>query len=132
MCALAMSVVAGGCFEIVKYGAQHSLGARFGPCQPLKDSVERAIGKPRWRLFGDEEGNDAQLFTHEWGYPIAKDSARAPIAADSAADVPDSVKVVAFHWGYGVNGCDVRERRVQALKQPYAPWNADRYAPRLP
>ena len=130
--ALALIPLLAGCFEIVKYSAQHSLGARFGPCQRLKDSVERAEGKPYRRMFGDEEGGGVQLFTHEWGYRLPKDSSLMTVGADTATAVPDSVKVIAFHWGYGVNGCDVRERRVRALKHPSMPWEDAKDAPRLP
>src|SRR5918992_767481 len=103
------------CMQVVGYGVQHTVGARLGPCQASKDSVEQARGKPYRRHVADEEdvATRAQVFWHEWAYRDATGevSARA-----------DSVTVVGFRWGEGVSGCDVRERRAQTPGPNGRPW----------
>lgn len=121
-----------GCFEIGKYALQHTLGARLGPCQPKKDSVQAALGKPYRRLVADDEDVSAetQIFWHEWAYRIPRDSAGAAITSDPPAAIPDSVKVIGFRWGDGVWGCQVRERRVRMLDHPSDPWEGAGDVPR--
>ena len=67
---LAFLVVAiTGCFEIVRYAAQHSIGARLSPCQPRKDSVQAVMGKPYRRHFSDDENvsEKTQIFWRRLG-----------------------------------------------------------------
>ena len=115
--ALAAFVVAASaaCLQIAGYGAQHTLGARLGPCQASKDSVEGARGKPHRRHVADEEdvATRAQVFWHEWAYRDA--------SAEQGSR-PDSVTVVGFRWGDGVSGCDVRERRARVPGPNGRPW----------
>ena len=101
--------------QVAGYGAQHTIGARLGPCQASKDSVEEARGKPNRRHVADEEdvATRSQVFWHEWAYRDA---------AGERAPLPDSVTVVGFRWGEGVDGCDVRERRAQAPGPNGRPW----------
>lgn len=114
-----------GCFEIGKYVVQHSLGARLSSCQASKDSVQAVRGKPYWRYFSDTEdvSEGTQLFRHEWAYRIQR---------DSAGVIPDSVVVVGFRWGDGLDRCDVQERRAKALSHPSVPWEGAGDVPRLP
>jgi hypothetical protein len=124
-CALAVAVTTvSGCFEIVKFGVQHSIGARLGPCQSSKDSVQSVLGKPYRRMFSDAEltSPNTQIFFHEWGYLLPKESSATPSRSDSAAALPDSVRVIGFRWGYGVRGCDVRDRRAKKMNHPSLPW----------
>lgn len=132
--AVALTSVLTGCFEIGKFAAQHTLGARFGPCQSAKDSAEAALGKPYRRYFSDDEdvSEGVQVFWHEWVYAIPRDSITAVAAPDSAVAVPDSVRVVGFLWGHGVNGCSVRERRVLKGTHPSVPWQNAGDVPRVP
>lgn len=103
------------CMQVIGYGTQHTLGARLGPCQPSKDSVEQARGKPYRRHVADEEdvATRAQVFWHEWAYRDGVEEQRSR---------SDSVTVVGFRWGDGVNGCDVRERRAQVPGPNGRPW----------
>ena len=114
LAALVVSATA-ACMQAARYGAQHTLGARLGPCQASKDSVEQARGKPYRRHVADEEdvATRAQVFWHEWAYRDA---------AGERAAVSDSVTVVGFRWGDGVSGCDVRERRARFPGPNGRPW----------
>jgi hypothetical protein len=101
--------------QVAQYGFQHTVGARVGPCQPVKDSVRKALGAPYRRYFSDEENTDTgeQVFWHEWGYRI-RTSAGEPAA--------DSVNVVGFRWGHRVAGCEVLERRARVPGPGGIPW----------
>ncbi|MGI8617461.1 MAG: hypothetical protein ACR2L6_00010 [Gemmatimonadaceae bacterium] len=136
MCALTIGLVMAGmgCFEITKYAVQHSAGARLTACHSSKDSVEAVLGKPYWRYFSDAEfgGEGLQLFWHEWGYRIRADSSRAARPSDNSAATADSVKVVGFLWGDGLQGCSVRERRVRKGTHPSVPWEGAGDVPRVP
>jgi hypothetical protein len=103
------------CTQVIGYGAQHTLGARLGPCQASKDSVERARGKPYRRHVADDEdvATHAQVFWHEWAYRDV---------AQEQGSRSDSVTVVGFRWGDGVNGCDVRERLAGVPGPNGRPW----------
>jgi hypothetical protein len=100
-----------GCATVVletgKYAVQHTAGAKLGPCPAGKDSVTDRRGRPWRRASSDEEGPapGEQRFWHEWGY-------RHPLPGELLGS--DSVIVVGFLWGSGVDGCDVRERRARA------------------
>lgn len=129
--AFALTAALTGCFEIGKYAVQHTLGARLGPCQAAKDSVQASSGTPYRRYFSDDENvsEGVQTFWHEWAYRIPGDSTSA--ATDSSA-AADSVRVVGFLWGHGVNGCSVRERRVAKGSHPSVPWDGAGDVPRVP
>jgi hypothetical protein len=104
-----------GCAQAATFALQHSVGAAVGPCRAAKDSVERAHGAPYRRHVADEEDvtTRAQIFWHEWAY-----------RPDSAGTRPgsDSVTVVGFRSGEGVDGCDVRERRALVPGRNGRPW----------
>jgi hypothetical protein len=103
------------CAQAATFALQHSVGAAVGPCRASKDSVERAQGAPYRRHVADEEdvATGAQIFWHEWAY-----------RPDSVGLRPasDSVTVVGFRWGEGVDGCDVRERRALVPGRNGRPW----------
>lgn len=119
-----LALAASACFEIGKYAVQHSLGARLTSCQASKDSVQAVRGKPYRRYFSDDENvsEGTQLFWHEWAYRIPRDT----------VSVSDSVVVVGFRWGSGLDRCDVQERRVRSLSHPSVPWEGTGDVPPLP
>lgn len=127
--AAALTSIFAACFQVGTYAVQHSIG----PCQASKDSVQAVLGKPYWRSYSDEEGNErAQIFWHEWGYAIPRDSTIARALPAGATPLRDSVRVVGFLWGQGVEGCSVRERRVLKATHPAVPWQNAGEVPRDP
>jgi hypothetical protein len=103
----------GACQSASKFAVQHSLGAELGPCAGRKDSVRAARGEPYDFIVGDEEdvSEQTQVFTHEWGYRLAADSAWRD----------DSVHVVRFRWGHEVRGCETSEYRAKRLTSRLGP-----------
>ncbi|HRX18902.1 MAG: hypothetical protein AB7N73_07040 [Gemmatimonadales bacterium] len=99
---IALATVAAGCAvansAAESYTAQ-TVGAAWGPCGRLRDSVLVVHGEPAKRMYGDEEdvSDKTRVYTQElaWRLPV------------------DSARVVAFTWGDGVRRCQVRERRLK-------------------
>ncbi|HXE57702.1 MAG TPA: hypothetical protein VNK43_06870 [Gemmatimonadales bacterium] len=115
-------VVALGCGPAVNFATQHTVGAELGPCGAALDSVRAERGQPYRTIVGDEEDvpERTQRFEHEWGYLLVGSP------PDTAAWRTDSLTVVRFRWGDGVDGCEVSERRARRLGGTLGPpWTED-------
>jgi hypothetical protein len=108
-------VLLAACAQAATFALQHAVGASIRPCRASKDSVESARGAPYRRYVSDEEDvtTRAQVFWHEWAYRSASGETEAK---------SDSVTVVGFRWGEGIEGCDVRERRAGVPGPRGQPW----------